>query len=827
MKMLGLLNHQSLLQYVDNFRIEIFRLNADRERDRKRLGQFFTPIEVAQQMTRLLDTFPPKLRVVDPGAGAGMLSAALIAHLLSKENLVTSEIEIVAYELDRNAATYLAKTFAMCRELCRQRGIKLHYVIYNKDFIDAAISQLQGNSRYDIAILNPPYRKIRSGSKEWKKLRKNNLPHSNLYAAFVTLAAILLKRRGKLLSITPRSFCNGPYFLPFRKALLSQVSIGRVHIYNSRIKAFSTDDVLQENVILCAEKSCNHAEVRITSCDGPLDRDISVQRVRSEELVDLRDRNLFIYLARNRYERRIYESMRKFKYNIHDLDINVSTGRVVDFRARDLLRMPNDPGSVPLILPAHLLDGFVKWPIHRSRKPSAIHKNSNEKKLLLPNDCYVLVKRFTAKEQKRRLTAAVLDPGRINFNHVGIENHLNYFHQNGSGLPMDLAKGLAAYLNSTMVDQFFRLFSGHTQVNATDLRNLKYPDSRALTAIGKRIGDAFPIQETLDHIIREELHMPEDFTSSQMKARVDDALEILRGVNVPKAQQNIRSALTLLSLVGIKPSNEWSEASAPLLRIKDMMDFFSAHYDTEYAPNTRETVRRYTIHQFWQMGIVVHNPDEPNRPINSPNYCYQIADSFLELVRSFGSPMWDDKLTFFKIVAGEKLNSLHSPKRTMQTIPVTLPDGSFVNLTAGGQNALIKSVIEQFCPRFASGGEVLYLGDAGDKLNDSQIRRFRDLGIELDRHGKSPDVILYLKRENWLILIEAVTSHGPIDQKRHNELRDLFSKGSAELVFVTAFPSRRAMTKFLNDISWETEVWIADAPDHLIHFDGERFLGPY
>ena len=564
-----------------------------------------------------------------------MLSAALISRLLSKENLETSEIEIVAYELDRNAATYLAKTFAMCRELCRQRGIKFHYVIYNKDFIDAAMSQLSGGNGYDIAILNPPYRKIKSGSNEWKKLRKNHLPHSNLYAAFVTLATILLKGGGKILSITPRSFCNGPYFLPFRKALLSQVSVSSVHIYNSRMKAFSTDDVLQENIILCAEKNCRHAEVRITSCDGPLDKDVSVQVVRSEEFVDLRDRNLFIYLARNGHERRVNESIRKFKCRIADLNVNVSTGRVVDFRSRDLLRMPYDPDSVPLILPVHLVDGFVEWPLHRSRKPSAIVKSGSAEKLLLPSDWYVLVKRFSAKEQKRRLTAAVLDPDRIRFNHVGIENHLNYFHQNGSGLPKDLAKGLAAYLNSSMVDQFFRLFSGHTQVNATDLRNLKYPHFHALTAIGKRIGEAFPIQDSLDQIIREELHMREEITSNQMRTKVDDALEILRDVNVPKAQQNIRSALTLLSLLDIKPSNDWSEASAPLLRIKDMMDFFSANTTPITHRILGKPFGRYTIHQFWQMGIVVHNPDEPNRPINSPNYCYQIADSFSRTCTEF------------------------------------------------------------------------------------------------------------------------------------------------------------------------------------------------
>jgi len=205
----------------------------------------------------------------------------------------------------------------------------------------------------------------------------------------------------------------------------------------------------------------------------------------------------------------------------------------------------------------------------------------------------------------------------------------------------------------------------------------------------------------------------------------------------------------------------------------------------------------------------------------------QITEPFLRLVRNVASPSWDSELTRFRIELDANLKVLDGRKRSMQKIPVIFPDGSIVSILAGGQNALIKRIVEEFCPRFAKGGEVLYLGDAGDQLRDDQIRRFKELGIQLDRHGKKPDVVVYLESKEWLILIEAVTSHGPIDQKRQNELRQLFSGNSAGLVYVTAFESRRAMTKHLRNISWETEVWIAESPDHLIHFDGKRFLGPY
>ena len=283
----------------------------------------------------------------------------------------------------------------------------------------------------------------------------------------------------------------------------------------------------------------------------------------------------------------------------------------------------------------------------------------------------------------------------------------------------------------------------------------------------------------------------------------------------------------MLALVDIKPNDDWSAASAPLRTITEMMEYFSTQYGTTYAPNTRETVRRQTIHQFWQMGLVTHNPDKPDRPTNSPYYCYQVSEPLLRLVRKFASPTWDSELTRFRIELDDNLKSLDGRQRSLMKIPVRFPDGSEVSILAGGQNTLIKQIVEEFCPRFSPDGEILYLGDAGDTLRDDQIRRLRKLGVELGKHGKKPDVIVYVEAKDWLILIEAVTSHGPIDPKRLNELRQIFSVSNAGLVYVTAFETRQAMAKHLRQISWETEVWIAESPDHLIHFDGERFLGPY
>lgn len=308
--------------------------------------------------------------------------------------------------------------------------------------------------------------------------------------------------------------------------------------------------------------------------------------------------------------------------------------------------------------------------------------------------------------------------------------------------------------------------------------------------------------------------------------RIEQALEMLASLNVPGEQQNERSALVLLALAGMTPRKSWSAARDPMLGITEMMNVFRDEFGKEYAPNTRETVRRFTVHQFVQMGMVLANPDDRHRPVNSPANRYQIAPALLKLARKFGSPAWPESLAAYVASAGA-LGRLQPRERDMALVAVRLPSGKKVPLTAGGQNELVKKIIEDFCPRFTPGGIVVYLGDTGQKQRHVEAGYLERLGVEIDEHGKMPDVVVLLRDKAWLVLIEAVTSHGPISIKRHNELKALFGSVRSGLVFVTAFLTRRAMTKYLNDIAWETEVWIAEAPSHIIHFNGERFLGPY
>ena len=314
--------------------------------------------------------------------------------------------------------------------------------------------------------------------------------------------------------------------------------------------------------------------------------------------------------------------------------------------------------------------------------------------------------------------------------------------------------------------------------------------------------------------------------ASDRKRRIAEAQEILTALGLPREQKNERAAITLLALVDLTPTKAWSAAANPLMGVTPIMEFAAKHYRKKWAPNTRETVRRFTLHQFEQAGLVVANPDEPGRPTNSPNYCYQIEPRALAIIRTFGTTKWVDALRRY-LVDVRTLTQRYAQARSMRRIPLLLGAGVTIELSPGGQNALIRKVIDEFCPRFTPGARPLYVGDTRHKWAYFDEDGLGALGVVVEEHGKMPDVVVHYTDKNWLVVIEAVTSHGPVNPKRLAELKSLFSGSSTGLVFVTAFLNRRGLLKYLSEIAWETEVWVADAPDHMIHFNGERFLGPY
>lgn len=308
--------------------------------------------------------------------------------------------------------------------------------------------------------------------------------------------------------------------------------------------------------------------------------------------------------------------------------------------------------------------------------------------------------------------------------------------------------------------------------------------------------------------------------------RVAEARAILKDLGFDAERHNERSALTFLALLGLRPEDPWFSATRELYGTRALMDWMRDEYQRTYAANSRETVRRFTLHQFAYVLLVEQNPDEPDRPVNSPKWCYAIHTEALDVARKFGTHEYRLALDLY-LAKRPGLVTAYEAARDMHRVPVALPNGDPLSLSPGGQNILIKSMVEDFCSYYTPGGEVLYIGDADQKWTVFQQERLAHLGVEVDQHGKMPDLVVYMLDKNWLVLMEAASTHGPVDSKRHGELAKLFDGSTAGLVYVSCFPDRATMRKYLSDISWETEAWCADNPTHMIHFNGERFLGPY
>lgn len=309
--------------------------------------------------------------------------------------------------------------------------------------------------------------------------------------------------------------------------------------------------------------------------------------------------------------------------------------------------------------------------------------------------------------------------------------------------------------------------------------------------------------------------------------KIDDAKEILKALGMPKPQQNDRSGYVLLALAGVKEDDSWAEASINSLRIVDMMDFMARYYNKIYKPNSRETIRKETIHQFVEGAIAVSNDDDGERATNSPKYSYQLTDETLKVIQSFDTDDWEEKLGEW-LEIHETLVEKYAQARKMVMIPVQV-NGQVLHFSPGKHNQLQKAIIEEFAPRYAPGAEVLYVGDTKKKDLIKNREKLQQIGIRITDHDKLPDIVLYRRDKNWLYFIEAVTSVGPISMKRVHEIRAMLENCHCGIVYVTAFldmSSENGFKKFIDKIAWETEVWIADQPDHMLHLNGDRFFGP-
>jgi adenine-specific DNA-methyltransferase len=443
-----------------------------------RLGQYMTPATIATFMAEMFERpLPTSVRLLDAGAGRGALTAAFTARWIKEGG---KRLEAHAYEFDGEVVPVLQ---ANLRALQGDARITTKLVL--GDFIEnaATMLRLQQGPRYTHAILNPPYKKINSSSPHRELLRLIGLETVNLYTGFVGLCLDLLEPGGKLVAIIPRSFCNGPYYKPFRAFMLRRAAIRHLHLFESRNKAFKEDAVLQENVIVSLERGAVQGDITISTSTDDTFSDFSERKYRFGQIVFSDDPESFIHIPTEELGQE-FDGLGTFRFTLRDIGVNVSTGPVVDFRLRNWLRPMPEDGTVPLLYSGHFTGTGVEWPIATMKKPNAIYRNCETEKWLYPKGFYAVVRRFSSKEERRRIVSTIVDPNGLPGEVLGFENHLNVFHQSRRPLPEYIARGLSVFLNSTAVDKYFRRFNGHTQVNATDLRLMKYPDRESLVRLG-------------------------------------------------------------------------------------------------------------------------------------------------------------------------------------------------------------------------------------------------------------------------------------------------------------------------------------------------------
>ena len=504
---------------------EFYRVDASSKLDSKRqsrLGQYMTPVPIGRFMASLFSDVSGDLRVLDPGAGVGSLTAAFVERLYGS-TIKPRSVSLVCYEIDPLLIGYLSTILKKSELRLESAHVQASSQINAQDFIMNHPAGQQtnlfqrtqsANEEFTHVIMNPPYKKIHSSSDHRAALRRAGIETSNLYTGFMFFAAQRLRNGGEMVAIVPRSFCNGPYFKPFRKQFFSMMGLQHIHVFERRDSAFSGDDVLQENVIIHAVKEAEPTKVRITVSkgagfeldlisEGRITDDMTQRVVDYTSVIRPNDPDKFLHITTNNPDQRIVERMGHFKANLADIGLEVSTGPVVDFRMKAFLRTQPEKGAVPLLYASHFQGGKLEWP-KNTKKPNAIQVTDASRKWLWPNrGHFVVTRRFTSKEERRRIVASVYEsnlPGEL----VGFENHLNVYHTRHSGFSQPLAIGLSAYLNSSLVDRYFRQFNGHTQVNATDLRVLPYPERAVLERIGKKADGIEVSQQEIDSIIESE-----------------------------------------------------------------------------------------------------------------------------------------------------------------------------------------------------------------------------------------------------------------------------------------------------------------------------------
>ena len=490
----------------------VAKLNPAR---RAALGQYMTPAPVGQFMAGLFTNLSGAARILDPGAGAGLLTAALVERLCAASAQPQSAT-LAAWEIEPaflSPLRQLRQAALAQLQACRIAAAGNDDDLYPADFLlssgvtaPAGFSPDSGNDGgYTQVIMNPPYHKIAAASAHRAALRQAGLETSNLYAGFMYRAAQQLQPGGEMVALVPRSFCNGPYFKDFRRQFFGMMGLRQLHIFERRDALFRDAGVLQENIILHAVKGKPPAQVKITVSPGAdLAGGVTRRMADYSAVIHPTDPDCFVHIPAQYDDPDIAARLAGLPASLSDLGLAVSTGPVVDFRLREFLCARPEAETAPLLYPAHFPGGLTEWP-RAMKKPNAIRVTAQSRRWLWANrGHFVVTRRFSPKEERRRIVAAVY-PGHLPGELIAFENHLNVYHADRQGFAPDLAAGLNLYLNSSLVDRYFRQFNGHTQVNAADLRALPYPRRETLEWLGRQAGSAILSPSEIDGLVAGEL----------------------------------------------------------------------------------------------------------------------------------------------------------------------------------------------------------------------------------------------------------------------------------------------------------------------------------
>lgn len=482
----------------------------------KEIGQIFTPLPIARFMAGLFKIEKAEISILDPGAGTGILTAALCDRII--ENKLIQKITCDLYENDKKVLPHLKKNLEVIKEIFSEKKIDFNFNIIDEDFITTNSDHFNSDSMfynsfekrsYDLIISNPPYYKLAKSHPHSIRMKKVVYGQPNVYFFFMTLAAALLKDDGQMVFITPRSYCSGLYFKKFRTWFLKRIKPEYFHIFESRKETFN-NEILQETIILKGTKKKNiPRSIRISTSFNSNLTDSDFLKVNYEDIIQPDDPEQIIHLPVSITDIEILEIVRSWKQKFTDLGYRISTGPVVHFRATEFLNEDyqfDGQKKVPLLWMNHLKNYRIKFPNSSLKKPQTISVKPSSVKLLLKNNNYVLVKRFSSKEQKKRISAAIYSRDDFNVDYIGIENHLNYIWKPFGELSTIESLGIMAILNSSIIDKFFRIINGNTQVNATEINNLPFPTHENILEIGKQIKELKSFNESLiNQLVHEQL----------------------------------------------------------------------------------------------------------------------------------------------------------------------------------------------------------------------------------------------------------------------------------------------------------------------------------